>query len=55
MYYNECQYCGAHLDPGEPCDCQEEKEKKRNSNLFKRHYNNLFEYMEELEHERIKV
>lgn len=22
MYYNICEICGAHLDPGEPCDCQ---------------------------------
>jgi len=21
--YNQCQYCGANLDPGERCDCQE--------------------------------
>jgi len=21
-YYNECPRCGAHLDPGEHCDCQ---------------------------------
>ena len=20
--YNTCPYCGAHLDPGERCDCQ---------------------------------
>ena len=26
MYYDECPYCGAALDPGEPCDCKEEKE-----------------------------
>ncbi len=29
MYFNECPYCGASLDPGEKCDCQEEKEQKR--------------------------
>lgn len=22
-YYNVCPYCGAHLDPGERCDCIE--------------------------------
>lgn len=22
-YYRTCPYCGAHLDPGELCDCQE--------------------------------
>lgn len=22
MYYTICPYCGAHLDPGERCDCQ---------------------------------
>ncbi len=26
MYYKTCPHCGAHLDPGERCDCQDEKE-----------------------------
>ena len=21
-YFRPCPYCGAHLDPGEACDCQ---------------------------------
>ncbi len=21
-YYNTCEMCGAHLDPGERCDCR---------------------------------
>lgn len=21
MYFKECEYCGATLDPGEKCDC----------------------------------
>jgi len=25
MYYNRCPECGANLDPGEPCDCKEER------------------------------
>lgn len=25
-YYNECPNCGAHLDPGERCDCEANKE-----------------------------
>ena len=24
MQYNTCAECGAHLDPGEKCDCQKE-------------------------------
>lgn len=24
MYYKICQNCGAHLDPGEKCDCEKE-------------------------------
>jgi len=24
-YYRVCPRCGAHLDPGEVCDCQTEK------------------------------
>lgn len=27
MYYNKCPECGANLDPGEHCDCKEEKAK----------------------------
>ena len=29
MYYNECPLCGANLDPGESCDCQDSKKKKK--------------------------
>lgn len=25
-YYRTCPHCGAHLDPGEVCDCQEKEE-----------------------------
>lgn len=25
MYYRTCPDCGAHLDPGERCDCQDTK------------------------------
>ena len=24
-YYRSCPYCGANLDPGERCDCRDEK------------------------------
>lgn len=27
-YYNVCPDCGAYLDPGEPCDCESEREKQ---------------------------
>lgn len=26
--YYECPFCRAHLDPGERCDCQDEKKKR---------------------------
>ena len=26
-FYRTCPYCGASLDPGERCNCQEEKER----------------------------
>lgn len=25
-YYTVCEACGAHLDPGEKCDCRKAKE-----------------------------
>ena len=28
MYYRECQLCGAYLDPGERCDCEQERKKQ---------------------------
>ena len=28
VYYTECPYCGATLDPGERCDCRESEVKK---------------------------
>jgi len=30
MYYNTCELCGAHLDPGEDCDCAERKQENQN-------------------------
>ena len=27
MQYYTCERCGANLDPGEKCDCENEKEK----------------------------
>ena len=29
-FYRVCPLCGCNLDPGEPCDCQEEKKKQEN-------------------------
>lgn len=36
-YYNTCPRCGAHLDPGESCDCEQkiEKERKKQQRLTK--------------------
>lgn len=34
-YYKICADCGGNLDPGEKCDCQEEKE--REQEFFRRH------------------
>lgn len=27
--YKECPYCGAHLDPGERCDCKEQQNERQ--------------------------
>lgn len=40
MYGYRCEKCGAYLDPGESCDCEEEEERsriqimKRSADLF---------------------
>lgn len=28
-YYKTCPLCGAHLDPGESCDCRDKEEAAR--------------------------
>ncbi|MFA9465331.1 MAG: hypothetical protein ACERKN_13685 [Velocimicrobium sp.] len=28
-YFNTCPACGCNLDPGEHCDCAQEKEKEK--------------------------
>ena len=33
-YFDVCPRCGAHLDPGETCDCEEDK---RTSITFSKH------------------
>ncbi len=30
MYYRVCPDCGAHLDPGEKCDCENETKEETN-------------------------
>lgn len=27
-FYNVCPYCGAHLDPGERCDCKDQQDER---------------------------
>lgn len=34
-YYRICPRCGCNLDPGEKCDCEDEKEKRED--FFSRH------------------
>ncbi len=29
MYNYRCDICGAYLDPGEPCDCQEKRREQQ--------------------------
>lgn len=31
MNYKTCPYCGAHLDPGEQCDCRENEKEPEDS------------------------
>jgi len=38
MYRYECEKCGARLDPGEHCDCEEEakREAERRESFYKK-------------------
>lgn len=38
-FYKTCSRCGANLDPGEKCDCENENAmgQERNQNLSSRH------------------
>lgn len=32
-FYNTCPFCGDNLDPGEHCECQDIREKKRRKRI----------------------
>ena len=34
-YYNTCPNCGSSLDPGESCDCKDEKEETDGDNQLR--------------------
>lgn len=36
-YFETCPYCGAHLDPGERCDCKESRNAFA-AELYEKHY-----------------
>lgn len=36
-YYSVCPNCGNHLDPGEKCDCMEEKAQTKEQVFFSSH------------------
>lgn len=38
MYYRTCPECGSNLDPGEQCDCNEEKEFRKEESKVLRLY-----------------
>lgn len=33
MGYKTCSYCGAHLDPGEACDCRKDDAAPQQENI----------------------
>lgn len=53
MYYKICSKCGAHLDPGEQCDCVVEKKRRRM--VLRRNVNNYRKHVEERTDERTAV
>ena len=40
MYFKVCPNCGAHLDPGERCDCEDAKEPVRRCEHRTGHFRN---------------
>jgi len=46
-YFKECPYCGSYLDPGEKCNCRNERRKqKQESNKADLFYDLLAEQHE---------
>jgi len=37
-YFKTCKYCGCNLDPGEKCDCQDEKEPLKPTKVKRAYY-----------------
>lgn len=40
-YYRVCELCGAHLDPSEKCDCQDQKGVRECNQHFIRNISSL--------------
>lgn len=55
MYFNTCSQCGANLDPGERCDCEEQRNKnteKIKKFLITDKKTNQMKFRLEVEHEK---
>ena len=37
-YYWTCPHCGANLDPGERCDCQDEQEEPADTDINQQNF-----------------
>ena len=55
MYYNECPFCGCNLDPGERCNCRDEKEIKMRKRLSANMRMNELLEVEEWNQEELKI
>lgn len=53
MYAHKCEFCGAYLDPGERCDCLDEKEKE--SKKTQKQAIDLSKYIREGKHGQLKL
>jgi len=53
MYFKTCEECGAHLDPGERCDC--EKNEKARPGRRTDSKNNSLDYLSKEYHSKSKI
>lgn len=44
-YFRKCEICGANLDPGEKCTCEQERKQEENEKIISKQVNAIMQLL----------